>query len=75
MAIKIIKPGKIPNTMKRFECDYCGCVFEGEKEDYQIGFCTDNTLAAVMNCPTCGAACYFYEAKIMRGEPHDKSKI
>lgn len=74
MAIKIIKQGKIPDTMKRFECDYCGCVFEGEKEDYQIIFCTDNTLAAAMNCPTCGAACYLPEAKIMRGEPHDNSK-
>lgn len=74
MAIKIIKPGKKPDTTKRFECTSCGCVFEGEKEDYQTRFSTDNTIVVAMKCPTCGAACYHYEARIMRGEPHDKSK-
>ena len=32
--IKIIKPGKIPDTTKRFECSRCGCIFEADKGDY-----------------------------------------
>lgn len=66
MATKIIKPGKTPDTTKRFECTSCGCVFEGEKEDYQTRFSTDNTIVVAMKCPTCGAACYCYETKIRR---------
>ena len=34
MAIKIIKPGKKPETF-RFECPHCGCVFEADKDDYE----------------------------------------
>ena len=68
MAIKIIKPGKKPDTTRRFECADCGCVFEGERGDYQTVHNCDNTLAIAMKCPTCGTVCWCYEAKIMIGE-------
>jgi hypothetical protein len=66
MSIKIIKPGKKPDTTKRFECTSCGCTFEGEREDYRIIYDTATVFAAAMRCPTCGARCYRYETKIRR---------
>lgn len=66
MAIKIIKQEKIPDTMKRFECACCGCVFEGEREDYRIIHDTATVFVVAMKCPTCGAKCYRYETKIRR---------
>lgn len=36
MAIKIIKRGKKPDTTKRFECDYCGCTFEGRARTIEL---------------------------------------
>lgn len=74
MPIKIIKPGKKPDTTKRFECASCGCTFEGEREDYRVIHDTTTVFAVAAKCPTCGAKCYLSEAKIMRGEPHDNSK-
>lgn len=68
MATKIIKPGKKPDTTRRFECTDCGCVFEGEREDYQAVHNCGNTLVVAMKCPTCGKVCWRCEAKIMRGE-------
>lgn len=68
MAIKIIKPGKKPDTMKRFECASCGCTFEGEREDYRVIHDTTTVFAVAAKCPTCGAKCYLYEAKIKKGE-------
>ena len=58
MAIKIIKPGKKPDTTRRFECTSCGCVFEGEREDCQAIHDCNNTFIIVMRCPTCGTVCY-----------------
>ena len=52
MAIKIIKPGKKPETTKRFECPHCGCVFEADRDDY--GLVGD----AYRTCPTCGRKVY-----------------
>lgn len=66
MAIKIIKPGKKPDTTRRFECTSCGCTFEAESEDYRIMHDTTTVFAVAMKCPTCGARCYCYEAKIRR---------
>lgn len=55
MAIKIIKPGKKPDTIKRFTCSHCGCVFEAHKDDCEVEF---NSLGGyycyALNCPTCG---------------------
>ena len=36
MAIKIIKPGKKPDTTERFECSYCGCVFDADNDSYGL---------------------------------------
>lgn len=32
--IKIIREGKIDKQVLRFICEKCGCIFEGEKGDY-----------------------------------------
>lgn len=68
MAIKIVKPGKKPDSTRRFECTHCGCIFEGEDEDYRAVQSTSNTIAVAMKCPTCGTVCYRYETKITKGE-------
>ena len=55
MAIKIIKPGKKPDTTKRFKCWHCGCVFEADRGDYEEGV-SDISLKkyAEVACPCCG---------------------
>ena len=32
--IKVIQEGKIDKQVLRFTCEKCGCIFEGEKGDY-----------------------------------------
>ncbi len=32
---KIIVPGRIPTIARRFKCDYCGCVFDADKDEYK----------------------------------------
>ena len=32
---KIIEHGKKPNTIKRFICTHCGCVFEADSDEYK----------------------------------------
>lgn len=57
MAKKVIKHGD-PNKisgLKYFKCDYCGCVFEAEKEDYWFGDQRDTCYYS--SCPDCGAGC------------------
>ena len=54
MAIKIIKPGKKPETF-RFECPDCGCVFEADVDDYEKrrdDFRMEIYVLAA--CPSCG---------------------
>lgn len=58
MAINIIKPGKKPDTTRRFECTNCGCVFEGGTRDYQAIHGCNNTFIIAMRCSTCGTVCY-----------------
>ena len=53
MAIKIIKPGKKPETIVRFECPRCGCVFEATRDDYGLVCGTRGRQWAYMTCPTC----------------------
>ena len=33
--MKIIVEGEIPKKTKRFKCDYCGCEFEADKDEYK----------------------------------------
>ena len=55
MATKIIKPGKKPETTKRFTCSHCGCVFEADEDDYELEFDSLNgCYCYVADCPTCG---------------------
>lgn len=34
---KIIIPGNVPTTVRRFHCYNCGCVFEADKDEYKCG--------------------------------------
>ena len=55
MAIKIIKPGKKPETTERFECPHCGCVFEADRDDYEEEFnLRGGCYCYAVDCPTCG---------------------
>ena len=55
MAIKIIKPGKKPDTTKRFTCSHCGCVFEADVDDYEVVYeSLDGCYCYAADCPTCG---------------------
>lgn len=54
MAIKIIKPGKKPETTKRFTCKHCGCVFKADKDDYEEVYSLCNGYYLLIDCPTCG---------------------
>lgn len=54
MAIKIIKPGKKPDTNKRFKCSHCGCIFMADKDDYEEVNSLCNGYYLLIDCPTCG---------------------
>lgn len=54
MVIKIIKPGKKPDTTERFECSYCGCVFEADEDDYEKEYSWRNDYYLKIDCPCCG---------------------
>lgn len=66
MPTKIIKPGKKPGNECdpiRFECPWCGCVFEVDAADYgyHMGGPLSPDYAAL--CPTCDKWCYSKGAK------------
>ena len=55
--MKIIKQGKtgkeleaILNATKRFECKTCGCIFEGDKDEYTV----EEYGTTYHVCPNCG---------------------
>lgn len=54
MAIKIIKPGKKPETDKRYECQHCGCVFEADRDDYEVEYSLLDGYYFKIECPCCG---------------------
>ena len=58
MAIKIIKPGKKPDTTVRFECPHCGCVFMADVDDYEEEYSLRNDYYLKIDCPTCGSKVY-----------------
>ena len=53
MAIKIIKPGKKPDTVKRFTCSHCGCVFMAGMDDYEKVYSLCNGYYLRVDCPVC----------------------
>ena len=54
---KIITPGKIEDTTRRFSCVACGCVFEADKDEYNTIF-DRNELYHWSLCPECGHISY-----------------
>lgn len=59
MAIKIIKLGKKPDTVKRFTCEHCGCVFEADRHDYEETFDgRDGCYYYEVDYPNCGCTVY-----------------
>ena len=54
MAIKIIKPGKKPETIERFECPRCGCVFMADVYDCEVAYSLLNGYYLKIDCPCCG---------------------
>ena len=53
--IKIIREGKIDKQVLRFTCEKCGCIFEGEKGDYNWNYYQrDNEAIQSIKCPCCG---------------------
>ena len=54
MAIKIIKPGKKPETTERFECSYCGCVFMADVDDYEEEYSLCSSYYLKSDCPCWG---------------------
>lgn len=54
--VKILQQGEIPEymqTVKRFKCFTCGCVFEADKDEYKTDF-QYNELFYSSKCPCCG---------------------
>ena len=54
MAIKIIKLGKKPDTIERFECSRCGCVFMADRDDCEVAYSLLNGYYFKIDCPCCG---------------------
>ena len=57
--MKIIKEGIRPAITKRFICSNCGCIWEAEKDEYNVtsylSMMHDELKVYYMNCPCCGA--------------------
>lgn len=59
--MKIIKPGKRPDTTLSFKCPWCGCEFEADDREYIIEqFITIKGFVykAYRSCPTCNNQCF-----------------
>lgn len=57
IGLRIIREGDL-NKLKRsmqFECQYCGCVFEAERTEYEYEYSQREDCAWYRSvCPTCG---------------------
>lgn len=55
--IKIIKEGNL-KLIKKFHCQYCGCIFEADDNSYLIDTCYPSLYSAEtflkIDCPCCG---------------------
>ena len=49
---------KKPDTIKRFTCKHCGCVFEAGRDDYGLVGDAYGNQWAYITCPTCGYKVY-----------------
>ena len=55
--MKIITPG-YDNTVVRFECTWCKCVFEAERKEYDYEVDIRNEAYYTAECPCCGKKVY-----------------
>ena len=57
--MKILIEGNISklNKVKKFLCNYCGCLFEVTKDEYKMGS-QYNEIYAYCNCPFCNEIVY-----------------
>lgn len=52
--MKIIKRGKKPTNIKRFECNNCGTVLEAGPQEYEtLHDYREQTLIYSIKCPIC----------------------
>ena len=56
--MKIIQPGDLNRLkkIKRFECEYCGCIFEADQSEYWAAdamAALHDGLEATCKCPCC----------------------
>lgn len=52
--MEILKPGKIPDTRKDFQCSDCGCVFCAEKGEWKAKTGEYQSVDYACTCPCCG---------------------
>lgn len=66
--MKIIRSGE-PNrhqSVKRFECDRCGCVFEAGDGEYEVGNITYYWgKVCVSKCPHCTNRVFVFQKSIV----------
>jgi RNase P subunit RPR2 len=57
--MKIIKHGDLKrlDTVRRFTCSACGCVWDANKNEYRVEFGLNESVT-VCECPTCGLSAY-----------------
>lgn len=60
--MKIIKEGNAEPKVKRFSCNYCGCVFEADETEYRpladaIAYMKDG-IDSFCICPCCEKTAY-----------------
>lgn len=62
-GIKIITHGDLSRLqkVKRFTCDYCGCVWEASATRYRDVSTQWDGTSFECCCPTCGKYCYTEE--------------
>lgn len=52
--VKVVKHGKAPNTIRRFVCTHCGCVFDADENDYNEAGQEKMEPFYACRCPDCG---------------------
>ena len=57
--VRIIEEGQVQG-MERFECTWCGCIFESNEAKRYYKINEEDSLIEKTNCPCCGADCSNY---------------
>lgn len=60
-------------AVKRFKCDYCGCVFDAEKDEYECKQYNHTELGYCCQCPHCDSIAR--EDKNQVTQPNDEKDI